>query len=422
MNSLGILLRTALNNLVSITRSAIAFYDGTGNDASNIVARFGSNGAQIGKTGAAHLDLTSMSITESAPRDSANTVFKTGFTNDPTTGIASVTLTSYINSITQIDGVRYFSIYTDGITPLAFSSLKVDGVTYSTSYLSVSEPVGNILLDYPTFSSKLYSEIEVIYTTDELVPTLFYGTALQTSYTNTGANSAALGYGARALGLSSFAAGDNAKAIGNRSFATGMNTTASGERSIAIGSGTKTTAPARGSIAAGDNSIASAIRAIALGAGVVSANRSEVVIGEYNDYANDTNPGGFPQHNNRGNYALVIGNGTGDANRSNAFAVDWDGGITTAKPLFTTITANSTTATVNAGAGFTANITLNAPTGYKPVAISRVTHTHGYVGSLGQFSLTSDTQAQVSITNRGSTQWTDEVVTVVVLCVLSTVM
>ena len=54
LNSLGILLRTALNNLVSITRSAIAFYDGTGNTASNIVARFGSDGAQIGKSSAAH--------------------------------------------------------------------------------------------------------------------------------------------------------------------------------------------------------------------------------------------------------------------------------------------------------------------------------------------------------------------------------
>ena len=50
LNSLGILLRTALNNLVSITRSAIAFYDGAGNAASNIVARFGSTGAQIGKS------------------------------------------------------------------------------------------------------------------------------------------------------------------------------------------------------------------------------------------------------------------------------------------------------------------------------------------------------------------------------------
>lgn len=50
MNSLGILLRSALNNLVSITRSAIAFYDGQGNNASNVVASFGTNGAQVGKS------------------------------------------------------------------------------------------------------------------------------------------------------------------------------------------------------------------------------------------------------------------------------------------------------------------------------------------------------------------------------------
>ena len=48
MNSLGILLRTALKNLVSITRSAIAFFDGQGNEAANVVASFGKDGAQIG--------------------------------------------------------------------------------------------------------------------------------------------------------------------------------------------------------------------------------------------------------------------------------------------------------------------------------------------------------------------------------------
>ena len=62
LNSLGILLRTALNNLVSITRSAIAFYDGQGNDASNIVARFGSDGAQIGKDGTSRLELGASSL------------------------------------------------------------------------------------------------------------------------------------------------------------------------------------------------------------------------------------------------------------------------------------------------------------------------------------------------------------------------
>ena len=62
LNSLGILLRTALNNLVSITRSAIAFYDGQGNAASNIVARFGPDGAQVGLDSAENVQLSPTGI------------------------------------------------------------------------------------------------------------------------------------------------------------------------------------------------------------------------------------------------------------------------------------------------------------------------------------------------------------------------
>ena len=52
INSLGILLRKATNYLVSITSSAIAFYDGLGTAAGNVVAQFGATGAQIGKASA----------------------------------------------------------------------------------------------------------------------------------------------------------------------------------------------------------------------------------------------------------------------------------------------------------------------------------------------------------------------------------
>lgn len=54
LNSLGILLRSALNNLVSITRSAISFFDGHGNNVENVVAAFGRNGARVGKTDGMH--------------------------------------------------------------------------------------------------------------------------------------------------------------------------------------------------------------------------------------------------------------------------------------------------------------------------------------------------------------------------------
>ncbi|MBO7701988.1 MAG: hypothetical protein J6S36_03655 [Eggerthellaceae bacterium] len=62
-NSLGMLFRSALNNLVSITRSAIAFYDGLGNQSSNIVASFGSSGAQVGKASEAHVEITPTHMT-----------------------------------------------------------------------------------------------------------------------------------------------------------------------------------------------------------------------------------------------------------------------------------------------------------------------------------------------------------------------
>ena len=61
-NSLGMLFRSALNNLVAITRSAIAFYDGNGNQSANIVAEFGANGAQIGKDDEAHVEVTNQYI------------------------------------------------------------------------------------------------------------------------------------------------------------------------------------------------------------------------------------------------------------------------------------------------------------------------------------------------------------------------
>lgn len=62
INSLGILLRKAANNLVSITQSAISFFDGQGNDSSNIVAKFGADGAQIGVHDSHNLKLSSNSM------------------------------------------------------------------------------------------------------------------------------------------------------------------------------------------------------------------------------------------------------------------------------------------------------------------------------------------------------------------------
>ena len=62
INSLGILLRHAVNPLVSITQSAIAFYDGLGSAAANVVASFGADGARVGKVASYNLMLTAQRI------------------------------------------------------------------------------------------------------------------------------------------------------------------------------------------------------------------------------------------------------------------------------------------------------------------------------------------------------------------------
>lgn len=61
MNSAGILLRAAANYLAALTydpatqSGAIAFYDGNGNTPSDIVAAFGTDGAQVGTVDGTHL-------------------------------------------------------------------------------------------------------------------------------------------------------------------------------------------------------------------------------------------------------------------------------------------------------------------------------------------------------------------------------
>ena len=59
MNAEGILLRAAKRIRAAFTPSGVAFYDGEGNQASNIVARFGASSAQIGKSSGGHTVVSS---------------------------------------------------------------------------------------------------------------------------------------------------------------------------------------------------------------------------------------------------------------------------------------------------------------------------------------------------------------------------
>lgn len=121
------------------------------------------------------------------------------------------------------------------------------------------------------------------------------------------------GYGAHAEGESTTASGEAAHAEGN-------STTASGESAHAEGNGTE--ASEFCGHAEGSGTVASGYAAHAAGSGTIAATKSQTVVGEFNI---EDNPNDAPEA--RGDYAFIVGNGTSNNARSNAFAIDWDGNL-----------------------------------------------------------------------------------------------
>lgn len=126
-----------------------------------------------------------------------------------------------------------------------------------------------------------------------------------------GMASVAIGVGVEASGNGSFAQGGGAKASNNSAHAEGMNTTASGNSSHAEGS--TTTASGVNSHAEGDYTTASGASSHAEGYGSKASSQFQHVQGKYNIEDKERK------------YAHIVGNGAGDAKRSNAHTLDWKG-------------------------------------------------------------------------------------------------
>ena len=70
LNSLGMLFRRGANNLLALltgTNPSVNIYDGQGNNESNVLAKFGANGVQIGKSGAANINVKPDLVTLNDP-------------------------------------------------------------------------------------------------------------------------------------------------------------------------------------------------------------------------------------------------------------------------------------------------------------------------------------------------------------------
>lgn len=269
LNSLGILLRTALNNLVSITRSAIAFYDGLGNNASNIVARFGADGAQIGLSDESHMELDYHSL--QLKDKEGDTYFQAEDLRN-SSGLASFYSGNIMLPRTQYDA----GVQIAAVTELTLWSGDTGRVIPSSGYTVLGSTV---TLTETTTAADTYWE--VWYTTEDGAAKA-YTFGVRISPRSAGASSIAEGY-SRADGAFSHSEGNGSRAMAINSHAEGRRAYATGVNSHAQNSNTR---------AASDN---------------------QTAMGRFNiEDANDT-------------YALIIGNGTADDARSNAAAITWLG-------------------------------------------------------------------------------------------------
>lgn len=277
VNSLGILLRKALNYIAAWTGSALSFYDGNGNAASNVTASFGSAGAQIGKTGESHIEMDYHSM-RLIDKD-GNTYLDVNDQRDRS-GIASVSDTFESNGATGLFDLTYTAV--DTSYTVTVDGVAVTPVQRETSFF--------ILSPIPAAGAV----VAVEYGTEEAVRSFTFGTR---GTATVGPGSFSEGYRNVASGYMSHAEGSESAASGGVSHAEGSYTVASGDESHAEGSYT----------------VASGFCSHAQNQGTIAQDYYQTALGRYN-VADSTS-------------ALIVGNGTADNARSNALTVDWSGNV-----------------------------------------------------------------------------------------------
>jgi hypothetical protein len=146
-----------------------------------------------------------------------------------------------------------------------------------------------------------------------------YSTAMGYYTKVTGDASTALGYFTNATGFASTALGNLTNATGDASTAMGFDTKATGDASTAMGSITSATGDF--STALGYNTNATGNYSTALGFATISRAYASVVLGRYNDSISTSNPTSWVDTDP----VLIIGNGTADNVRRNAFIIAKNG-------------------------------------------------------------------------------------------------
>ena len=330
INSLGVILRKASTILAQFTEGEVAFYDGSGNQAANVVASFGTGGAQIGKSGESHMELDyhSMKLI-----DKEGDVYFLAIDLRDESGVATL-IEYFVGDGSNVSfSVRYqinavVSVFIGGVS----TSFSVPDTGNRTTVIlnTVPENGQTVTITYETKSPHLKAYTFGERLSNSLIKMGPYSVAEGSAVESSGYASHAEGNVTVASGAMSHAEGSDATASGRCSHVEGEETVASGTSSHCEGfystasgayahaEGLHSTASGYCSHAEGSTVTASGYCSHAQNRRTIAASRSQTAIGILNiEDANDT-------------YALIIGNGTEDNNntvRSNALTVDWDGNV-----------------------------------------------------------------------------------------------
>lgn len=227
-----------------------------------------------------------------------------GIINDPNNGNLAEVIERHEVGEVDLDGVNVFYGFT-----LKHSCTQLLNVAYNGSSISNLVTLYNKQYVKFTSSGSTYSGkfVAVKYYTSEIIPCLRFGT----NHICRSANSVAFGIANGVYAANAFSTGTHCVVYGDYAVAEGDTTSAIGTGSHSEGIHTF----ARGAYSHADGAWteANAYASHASGEGSVANSNWQNVIGKYN----------VKDGNNQ--FAFIIGNGTDDSNRSNAFAVTWDG-------------------------------------------------------------------------------------------------
>ena len=321
------------------------------------LAIFGADGTRIGTEESGHSVITNRAIQYKYGNDF---IFRAYVSNDAQGLVNDATVTSTVGDgdvinldihIVQMTSVKY-----DDDTPITNYTISADGYSVTVPSRDTTKAV---ILNFVSDSPFPHYVLGTFYSGETLGRYSFH----QGRKNGAGQYASAMGYGNRARGMSSHAEGesnlitidgyrahaeghantvstndghaegDSNTVSGYNSHAEGYSNTVSGGNSHAEGQGNTVSGnhahaegyenevSGNGSHAEGIGNTVSGINAHAGGDHTIAQGDSQFVIGSYN-VAQGTNQGWV-----RADNAFIIGNGTSESSRSNAFAVTWGGDV-----------------------------------------------------------------------------------------------